>query len=483
MSEREELERLRKIKRLRELESRAGGTQAQEKGFSVGEMVSNIPSSGWELVKNIVKPLTTPIETSKAIGRAAAGGLYKGNQLLKEHTPEWMGFLAEPIGGGEILGKDEEVYAEAIKQAILDRYGSTEKAKETIEKDPVGFMADVAGLVTGGASLLPGKTGTILKAAGTAVDPINLATNSGKYAVGRLIAKSLPEGMYESAAKFRTSLTPDQRKALTRTALDEQLMPTSKGLGQVDIRINQLGKNIDSLIDTATDQGVMIPKTRVYKYLDDVRQELGGAKINAPQDLKKVDQMVKSFDEYMKSIGKDSLTPRELQEFKQDAYKRINWNSRNMVPGSYPKEAATKAMARAAKDELEQVSPEISALNQRQGRLLNLRPELERSAARIENRDIMGIGMPIKAAAGQAAGGPLGAAAMTGQALFDVPQVKARSALLAERLRTTGAEGFMNNIPASVLLRQGLIQAERTKEAQDDPIIRALIRSRMSYPQ
>lgn len=455
----------------------AEGVPAESEGdFSAREMVGNIPSSAYELVKNIITPILSPIETGKAVGKSAAGALYKGNELLRENTPEWMGFLAEPIGGGEeVFGEDEEVYAEAIKQAILDRYGSIDKAKETIEQDPVGFMADISGVITGGAMLAPGKAGTALRSTGAAIDPVNLSTNAGKYALGRMISKSLPEGMYESAAKFRTALTPDQRKALTRTALDEQLMPTSKGLGQLDMRIDALGKNIDGLVDSATESGVAIPKSRVYKYLKDVRQELGGAKLNAPQDLRKIDQVVKSFDTYMKQIGKDTLTPRELQSFKQDAYKRINWNKQNMVTGSYPKEAATKAMARAAKDELEKVSPEIASLNARQGRLLNLRPELERSAARIENRDIMGIGMPIKAAAGQAAGGPIGAAAMTGQAIFDVPQVKSKAALMAERLRTTGMEGFMMNNPNNVMARQALIQSGRIQDLQSqDPIIRAL---------
>lgn len=434
-------------RRRRNAQSPESDTGADD-DFSFAEMVKNIPSSGLQFGKDIVTPVMHPVDTAKSV-----------YNLLQ-------GVVQKAIPGDQ----DEEVYADQVGQFIKDRYGSWDNLKQTIESDPVGFLADASGLLAGlgavGKVGKVGKIGKMLQETGKAIDPVNLGINTTKYGVGKMIPERLPQSMYESAAKFSTTLTPDQRKSLTATALRERVMPTRSGLAKLDLGIKELGQKIDDLVQSATDSGVTIPKEKIYQHLDELRADVGGAKLNAPQDLRKIQRITDAFDEHLRNTGKDALTPSELQAFKQDAYRRINWDAKQ-GQANYVKEQTGKAMARAAKDEIEKVSPDVQALNRRQGDLLELRPYLERSAGRIENRDVMGIGMPMKATAGGVAAGPVGAAAGTGLAIFDIPQVKARGAITAEALRNTGVDQFVNNATLPYLLRQGALQSGRLKQSQD----------------
>jgi len=83
-----------------------------------------------------------PIETATGIGQLAAG-------------------VAQYAG---VPGDQYKPYAEAAGKAIMERYGSLEKAKQTFETDPVGFAADVSSVVSGGAGLARG-VGALPKAA------------------------------------------------------------------------------------------------------------------------------------------------------------------------------------------------------------------------------------------------------------------------------------------------------------------------------
>ena len=96
------------------------------------ELPGNIPESAVRLAVNMAQPIIHPIQTGKGLGNLALG-------------------LAQKI----IPGKQEnEKYADALAHAISERYGSFPAVRETLITDPVGSLADVAGVVGGGAGLL-----------------------------------------------------------------------------------------------------------------------------------------------------------------------------------------------------------------------------------------------------------------------------------------------------------------------------------------
>ncbi|MCK5614459.1 hypothetical protein KAR91_72010, partial [Candidatus Pacearchaeota archaeon] len=72
------------------------------------------------------------------------------------------------------------------------------------------------------------------------------------------------------------------------------------------------------------------------------------------------------------------------------------------------------------------------------GSLIALRKEIEKSASRISNRDMAGIGVPIKGGAGGVVGGKLGMAIGLGIGLLDTPTIKAKLAIVANSLKKKG---------------------------------------------
>jgi hypothetical protein len=141
---------------------------------------------------------------------------------------------------------------------------------------------------------------------------------------------------------------------------------------------------------------------------------------------------------------------------KVDTYNKIAWDAKRLR-GSPIKEDAYKAIARGAKESLEQMAPEVSDVNRQLGELYELQPHLQRAAGRIGNRNIMPLTGMLNPAAGAAVGGPLGAAIGAGTSIFELPRVKARTAIGLENLRTGAFDPRLRNM----LIRQGLFQSGR----------------------
>lgn len=413
--------------------------------FDAMEMVGNIPRSAKNFGRDMIHPFVHPIETAKSLGNLAMG-------------------VGEKLIPGE---QEHEVYADATGQMIADRYGSVNALKRTAMNDPVGMLSDAAGIATVGGGLAAkapgtvGKVGRAVQTVGKAIDPVNLAMNTAKAGLGVLTPNGLPASLYESSAKFRPSIDPAQRRSMTDTALREGIMPTSAGLAKAHGIIREINTQIDSLIDDATNRGVSVSRENLYQHLGKVKGKLGGVKLNAADDLSVVDSIADALDEHLEKLGKDSLTPRELQEFKKDAYTRINFDIQQ-GQASFAKNETAKALAKAAKEEVEKVDPRVQSLNKRQGELLELREEVERSANRIENRDVVGIGAPLKIAAG-AAGNAATTAIGTAAGILDAPKPKAKLALWLHEAKQF-PQVFTSNEALPLLLRQGLVQSGRLDE-------------------
>lgn len=124
--------------------------------------VTNIPSSGYEFGKNLIQPIMHPIETGKNL----------------------LGILKGAVGAGD--NSDSQKW-DAVKQAIIERYGGYENIKRTIANDPVGSLADVSTILTGGGTLVSkvpqiSKLGTIAKTVGNTIEPLSLASKPIEYA-------------------------------------------------------------------------------------------------------------------------------------------------------------------------------------------------------------------------------------------------------------------------------------------------------------
>ena len=196
----------------------------------LGRTVRNIPSSGARFIGDIASAVASPIETAKGVGRIAAGGI----QTLK---PGVQG--------------NEESFRQAY-QFFKDRYGSTQKLTRTIEKDPVGFIADVSLLLTGGGAAVRGagtasklskvsRAGQSIQRVGSRIEPIGAGFRSGaliakkplqvgaslgREAIG--VSTGVGGDVIREAFRSGKKLSPEFRDALRGTTTQENILSAAR---------------------------------------------------------------------------------------------------------------------------------------------------------------------------------------------------------------------------------------------------------------
>jgi hypothetical protein len=409
--------------------------------FSTMETVKNVPSSGIQYAKNIASAFFPP-------SRAIQGALDVGSGLMINNIPGYESFLKNYTGETPQELERVKQIGTGASQYYKERFANPLK---TLQQDPVGMLGDVSAVLTGGGTVLP-KIGGAVTRTGAAIDPLNLTANTLMYGATKAIPKSVAPTLYESAVKWSTKLSPSERNVLTQTALDEQIMPTYSGLAKVALVKNQLKDNIDNIIDTATNSNVKIPSSTVFNYINEAKQNLGGFKIGAADDLAEINRIERNFKSYLSKNKMNEVTPRQLQEFKSDAYKRIDFDRAAGNP-TVAKEEVFKGMSKAAREALEQQDPALKALNARFGSLINLEEPLQRAAGRIENRNMFGLDLGTKTTAGGVVAGGPGAAVGAGLSFLDLPIPKSKAALELYKKQKQGINMFRDNSPTSALVR------------------------------
>jgi len=402
--------------------------------FDVGTMVSNIPESGAKAVGDIYNAFRHPVDTGLAINNLGTG-------LIQKLIP------------GE---QSKEKYADAAGEFIMERYGTMDKFKQSLMDDPVGIVSDIAGLLSGGSLLAP-KIGGKMAAIGSAIDPANLVVRGASKAVMNLPAvKNAPKNLYKSAAKFQKKFDQD---AVTNTALREGILPTDAGIIKGKEILTGLDSKITDVIMESVNSGKKIPRSKMYKYLKDARKEMGGVNLDAADNLKKLNKVVSDFEKYIKTKGKGQLTAAEVQDFKIKIYETIKWKA-NQGTGSKAKATTRKAIARAAKDELEIAIPEIKGFNLKMGEVIELMDAIDAPAARIANRDIIGLGLPAKVIAGSVIGDGSGAAIGFLAGIADSPTLKAKLALGLNSIKNQKISAARKRVLAIELIRNAGIAGQ-----------------------
>jgi hypothetical protein len=272
--------------------------------------------------------------------------------------------------------------------------------------------------------------------------------------------------MYQSAVKFSGTLSGKERDAVTRTAISAkyQIMPTASGMKKLRGTIDDLNEKVNASLQTSLHKGHPVPVDDLFEGIDTLKDQL---KVLTDEPTKydaSLRAMKKEWKEAFNTRPARSLE--EVQKWKTKIYKELE--------GFYEKQAASparvdlrKAVARNARMQLEAFIPEIKQLNKEEGALIELWDAVESKANRITNRDLISIGLPVKMGAGAMIGGMIGDQSMAaiGTALgfslgvFDTPQVKAKVALVLNRLREKG----ITINATSTAARLGLYQTGRDK--------------------
>lgn len=414
--------------------------------------VKNIPSSTVEAAKSLVTPIIHPVETAKSLGKLAIGGAQKlipGEQGYEENADQFGAF-------------------------VKDRYGSAEGIKKTLATDPIGAAIDVGSLLTGGGTVVRGvgtagkvgrlsTAGKAIQKAGAVMEPVNVAKRV-LTSPAKLIPQAKIDKVYQSAAKFYPSLDPDKRLLITRTALDERIMPTIDGLDKTKSLIRGIQDEVTAKVGQADQTGHFVSLDNLFNNFDQLKDQIKRTTGDLG-DVRQFELVEKSIRQANQQINRGLLTPNEAQAIKVSLHRKLQKQYEKTM--SKPaKIEAQMAVATNAREWLESIIPEIKELNAKEGALLELNKQLAKASNRITNRDIFGIGIPIKATVGAGIGAASGSSEVASYAaaagaiagLLDVPSVKSKIGIVLNTMKNKGIKVS----PTAAAMRLGLFEAGRS---------------------
>lgn len=232
------------------------------------------------------------------------------------------------------------------------------------------------------------------------------------------VANDYAKGMYQSALK--PPVNNPNAAAMVETGLENRIPISAAGVEKLSTLVDDLNTKIGDAI--AKRPGVTINKFKVASRLGDTATEFAN-QVNPTKDLRAVGDSGNEFlDTQPSQIPAD-----KAQSLKVGTYKQLAGKYGELGNAAIESQ---KALARGLKDELATAFPELNDINSAEGKLLDLRPALERAVARTGNHQIVGIGTPIVggAAAVATGSGAIGGVAAIMKAVIDNPGVKGRLA-------------------------------------------------------
>ena len=486
----EEYERLKDLILLDEGRDEEVGGGTGDYDFSATEMARNLPHSVAQVGTNFAEAIMHPLEVAEGVADLAKGAYQKMTPGLTARNP----------------GRDVSniPMVDHFIDELDKRAGTLQRVQRTLEQDPAGAATEASAVLFPAGGLLKkvgstvrdvskdvprdallgrvapsvAATGGLLEGAGkgmtalgAATDPLNLGLNVVKGGVGLLPGSlSAAERLQESAAKWGTTVPRDQRARMTETSLKMGVKPDSyiwepvKGIDKLDGLIdNEIGK-VTKIINKAEGR---VPIQRIFDGLEAGLEKQAGFDITASGQMSSYQKVIQEFDDYLyETLGLtrgDTVSVQQLQEFKKQAYKKINYDRSNML-GDLGRETALKDAARAAKEAIEEVVPAVKKPNAKLSALYEVLPPTARASSRIENKDLFGISAPIKLTAAESVG-----AAPIGIGLGLLEQGKAGLAQYLSAIKKRGVTGvFFENYIFPAMVREGLYVAGELSQAKQD---------------
>jgi hypothetical protein len=255
----------------------------------------------------------------------------------------------------------------------------------------------------------------------------------------RLPVGEVPERLYQSALKPSPALATSKVQGMIKSGLDNQIPVSAAGIDKLQGLISDLGDKVSSSIQAGSDAGATIDPQAVAQRADQIKGRFA-AQVNPNADLAAIEAAKQEFlnnnsTPAASGIGPAQLNPipvSDAQAIKQGTYQQLKDRAYG-AQGTAVIEAQ-KALARGIKEELETQFPEIQGLNAQQGQAASLNKALTRAVQRIDNHQLIGLGTPLAATAGWAAGGAPGAI-VSGvlKSVLDQPEFKSKLAYTLSR--------------------------------------------------
>jgi len=362
----------------------------KETGQTLLDAVKNVPSSAKKLVTDIGTAVISPIETAKSLGGLALG-------------------LVQKIIPGE---QESEKYVDALVQNYADRFGSVEKAKETFVNDPVGFLADTAGLLLAGGGAIKGvgavtklktlsKLGGAVAKTGAAIDPL-----IGVAKIGKPIAK----GLVKSAEKgIEKVLAPTKEVTKAKTAkvikelTQEKLVAISKEELQKQIKrkLIEVGKEFDDFFETTGIKG----NTKIQPLIDLLEDAKDNFRVKGVVVEPKSIKIIEGLQDTIKQFG-DELPNTDLRRLRQIWDKTIAKGKRFDVAKTsevLDELDLKKMLTDSMRDELAKANPKLAVINKKFAFYKNVDDVLEATIGR-QKGQAGGLGKKLAFVGGLATG-------------------------------------------------------------------------------
>jgi hypothetical protein len=353
-------------------------------------------------------------------------GVYGAGRELIQTGAEALGAaggaaagLATPVPGGSLAGSGMGYAAgKRVGEGIVS-------AMDTAVGDPQARPEESAGRVAGDVAF-----GAVAQGAG------NLVAKG----ISKLIPKSIIDKMYASSLKLPTTMENKARQAVIRKGLSEKAVPSSdvgtigrwlgmKGHAQIVQKIDMLDDQVSKIIKNSSEAGDVVDSQVIVKYLDDFLEK--GKRVSRV-DPNFAEAIQKVQAEFMR--GPREIPVAEAQEMKRHIYKVYqDYYGMPDAVGAYIQ--GKKTIARGIKEQLETKYPDIKALNMEEGELLTFLDPFNRAIGRIQNRDIVGLGMQTAPMAGAALGGTGAGQVAAALKVIDTPSVKARVSILLNQAK------------------------------------------------
>tara|TARA_R110000851_G_scaffold93507_1_gene203773 strand:+ start:932 stop:2470 length:1539 start_codon:yes stop_codon:yes gene_type:complete len=477
--------------------------QSQPVDYKPMESVRNFLPSLGGVVSDIGSAVMSPIDTGKAVLNLGNSALSNAGQMMQDALPESvvsnMNRLENTLTGRELPTENAKDYqrpnqeaGEAFAGMLDDRYGSMDALKTTAMEDPAGVLLDLSSILTGGggaAVKVGGKVGAMgqkVADVGRFIDPITGAVKAPVAAIEKFTGKPISTYLYESAMKPSTTLTPDARKNLLETAMDLNARPNVKSVEKLKRQQQGVFDEISEIENSAGAKafGDFVDNSELFTGIPEVAAKYAPPSTTARADLNSIAKVMQDQLDSIEAMGipGSRLSIDDLTKIKRNIYEKVKFDEGQLAGRmDRPTERTYKAIARAAKEQLEIYIPEVKELNKLYGDIAQVQKKLQIPASnRIGNRDVIGIGAPIKAGAGAAASGSVGTAAGVLAGLMDTPSIKASLGINARRagkvvrdpatsgiLRATALAGRYEQYQEAVLADKEERRRERElKEAQ-----------------
>lgn len=453
-------------------------------GKSVENFMPSLMAAGGDLAHAVMNP----IDTATSVAGLARSGIANAGQMLQDTLPEVvvsnMNRLENAITGRDLPIENAKDYqlpkqeaGEAFAGMLDERYGSMDALKTTAMNDPAGLLMDLSAVLTGGGSAIAKgggqatKLGNAIDKVGNVIDPLTGVVKAPVAAVETMTGQPISRQLYQSAMKPSTTIPKNQRVELLDQGLELGATPTIRSQNKIEEKKQSVYDDIEAL-ENSVDASTTSPQGRLFDHVDEVRRDYNPPILNSAEALATIDKVVDAQLEALYLNGGQPLTVKDLSRIKKHIYKNVSFDKKQASRSiDQPAEETMKAIARSAKEQIEEIIPDVKTLNAEYGKIANVQDKIQNPAsARVGNRDLVGIGAPIKVTAGAALDGGVGTVLGGILGLVDAPVTKSNLAVATNRagktLRTSNKFNQFRNASLAGRYEQAALADEEERERE-----------------